>query len=154
MFKSTNQRDMAKPNEPHSPEKLNRIVAGTEIEGVIVSDSNIRIDGTVKGTITAKGRLVVGPTGKIEGEVVCENADIEGAIDGTISVNGLLSLKSTARLACDIATKKLAIEPGAVFSGKCAMGGGVVKDMKQTIEERERTNIEKTEQQRAHTRER
>lgn len=80
MFKSINQRDMAKPNEPHSAEKLNRIVAGTQIEGVIVSDSNIRIDGTVKGTITAKGRLVVGPTGQIEGEVVCENADIEGSI--------------------------------------------------------------------------
>lgn len=154
MFKSTNQRDMAKPNEPHSPEKLNRIVAGTEIEGIIVSDSNIRIDGTVKGTITAKGRLVVGATGKIKGEVTCENADIEGAISGTIAVNGLLTLKATARLECDIATKKLAIEPGAVFSGKCVMGGGVVKDMKQSIEEHEQTKSQPHEQSRAQTRER
>lgn len=142
MFKSTNQRDMAKTNETHSPEQLNRIVAGTKIEGVIVSDSNIRIDGTVKGTITAKGRLVIGPTGRIEGEVHCENADIEGALAGTISVNGILSLKSTARLECDITTKKLAIEPGAVFSGKCVMGGGVVKDLKQTVEDQNRTREE------------
>jgi cytoskeletal protein CcmA (bactofilin family) len=131
MFKSSNTRDMPKTNEPHAPEKLNRIVAGTEIEGVIVSDSNIRIDGTVKGTVTAKGRLVVGSTGIIDGEIICENADIEGSIQGNMSVNGLLSLKSTARLECDIATKKLAIEPGAVFTGKCVMGGGVVKDLKQ-----------------------
>ena len=129
---------MAKTNEPHSPEQLNRIVAGTQIEGVIVTDSNIRIDGTVKGTITAKGRLVIGPTGSIEGEVNCENADIEGALTGNIIVNGLLSLKATARLECDITTKKLAIEPGAVFSGKCVMGGGVVKDLKQTVEDQER----------------
>lgn len=128
---------MAKTNEPHSPEKLNRIVAGTDIEGVIVSDSNIRIDGNVKGTINVKGRLVVGSTGRIKGDIVCENADIEGAVSGQISVNGLLSLKSTARLDCDIQTKKLAIEPGAVFSGKCEMGGGspkdssMVKDIKQ-----------------------
>lgn len=142
MFKSTNQRDMAKTNETHSPEQLNRIVAGTKIEGVIVSDSNIRIDGTVKGTITAKGRLVVGPTGRIEGEVHCENADIEGALTGTISVNGILSLKATARLECDITTKKLAIEPGAVFSGKCVMGGGVVKDMKQPVEDQNRNKEE------------
>ncbi len=128
---------MAKTAEPHSPEKLNRIVSGTEIEGSIVSDSNIRIDGSVKGTITVKGRLVVGATGKIQGEITCENADIEGSVMGNIQINGLLSLKSTARLECDIATKKLAIEPGAVFSGKCAMGGGVVKDMKQTFSDRE-----------------
>lgn len=140
MFKSSNQRDMAKTNEPHSPEKLNRIVSGTDIEGKIVSDSNIRIDGSVKGTVTVKGRLVVGPSGKIHGEIICENADIEGNINGVINVNGLLSLKSTARLECDIATKKLAIEPGAVFSGKCEMGGGVVKDFKESMREREKAN--------------
>ena len=115
---------MAKTAEPHSPEKLNRIVAGTQIEGEINTDSNIRIDGSLKGKINAKGRLVVGPTGSIQGEIVCENADIEGKINGKISVNGLLSLKSTARLECDILTQKLAIEPGATFSGNCAMGSG------------------------------
>ena len=126
---------MAKISEYQTPEKLNRIVAGTAIEGVINTDSNIRVDGHVKGTITAKGRLVVGSTGSIEGEIMCENADIEGKISGKISVNGLLSLKSTARLECDIATKKLAIEPGAVFSGNCSMGGGVIKEFKNTTNE-------------------
>ncbi|MCH2214200.1 MAG: polymer-forming cytoskeletal protein [Flavobacteriales bacterium] len=119
-------------SESHTPEKLNRIVAGTNIEGEIKTDSNIRIDGAVRGTITAKGRLVVGATGTIDGTVICENADIEGKINGQISVNGLLSLKSTARLECDITTKKLAIEPGAIFTGNCTMGGGVIKEIKNT----------------------
>jgi cytoskeletal protein CcmA (bactofilin family) len=130
MFKSSNQKEMSKTSETQSAEKLNRIVSGTDIEGVVNSDSNIRIDGNVKGDIHVKGRLVVGATGTIRGEVVCENADIEGQVTGKITVNGLLSLKSTARLDCDIQTKKLAIEPGAVFTGKCEMGGGVVKDLK------------------------
>ena len=131
MFKSSNPGNMSKTNEAHSAEKLNRIVSGTDIEGVVVSDSNIRIDGNVKGDIRVKGRLVVGATGTIKGEVQCENADIEGTVSGKITVNGLLSLKSTAKLDCDIITKKLAIEPGAVFTGKCEMGGGVIKDFKQ-----------------------
>ncbi|MCZ4410425.1 polymer-forming cytoskeletal protein [Cryomorphaceae bacterium 1068] len=135
MFKSSNTKEMAKMSESQTPEKLNRIVSGTSIEGEIKTDSNIRIDGTVKGTITAKGRLVVGSSGIIDGEVVCENADIEGKITGQISVNGLLSLKSTARLECDITTKKLAIEPGAVFTGSCTMGGGVIKEFKNTPSE-------------------
>lgn len=124
---------MLKATEPNSPEKLNRIVEGTHLEGTINSDSNIRVDGSVKGTVNIKGRLVVGPNGRIDGDVVCENGDVEGVINGIIVVNGLLSLKSTARLECDITTKKLAIEPGAVFSGKCVMGGGVIKDIKQSI---------------------
>jgi len=124
-------------SESQTPEKLNRIVSGTSIEGEIKTDSNIRIDGTVKGTISAKGRLVVGATGAIDGEIICENADIEGKITGRISVNGLLSLKSTARLECDISTKKLAIEPGAVFTGNCTMGGGVIKEFKNTPSEPE-----------------
>jgi len=147
MFKSSNPKEMAKANETQSPEKLNRIVTGTRIEGDISTDSNIRIDGEVKGTINAKGRLVVGPTGSIQGEIVCENADIEGKITGQISVNGLLSLKSTARLDCDIATKKLAIEPGAVFSGNCTMGGGVVKEFKSTPGESETPRKEEEKQQ-------
>ncbi|HKK40535.1 MAG TPA: polymer-forming cytoskeletal protein [Cryomorphaceae bacterium] len=135
MFKSSNPKEMAKMSESQTPEKLNRIVSGTSIEGEIKTDSNIRIDGTVKGTVTAKGRLVVGASGTIDGEIVCENADIEGKITGQISVNGLLSLKATARLECDISTKKLAIEPGAVFTGNCTMGGGVIKEFKNTPSE-------------------
>jgi cytoskeletal protein CcmA (bactofilin family) len=111
-----------------SPERLNRIVEGTHIEGDIKSDSNIRIDGYLKGTITVKGRLVLGPTGKIDGNINCKNADLEGKLNGKIEVDELLSLKSTAKLQGEISTNKLSIEPGAIFSGNCKMGA-VLKDL-------------------------
>jgi cytoskeletal protein CcmA (bactofilin family) len=118
-----------KPAEPVSPGKINSIMEGTSIEGEIKSDSNIRIDGRVKGTVNAKGRVIVGQTGVIEGEVQCQSSDIEGTVLGKIFCQDLLSLKATAKLQGDIQTKKLAIEPGAVFTGNCSMGGGVVKEM-------------------------
>jgi cytoskeletal protein CcmA (bactofilin family) len=120
---------MSKTAEINSPDRLNRLVEGTEIIGDIKADSNIRIDGKLKGTITTKGRLVIGPTGSIEGEIICENADIEGSFVGKIVVNQLLSLKATAKFIGDIQTSKLAIEPGATFSGNCSMGG-LMKDLK------------------------
>ena len=129
MFKG-NQTSASNVNM-NSPERLNRIVEGTAIEGEINSESNIRIDGTVIGTITTKGRLVVGPKGTIKGDIVCQNADIEGSIDGVIKVEELLSLKSTAKLHGDIITGKLSIEPGAEFTGTCGMGGKV-KTIQQT----------------------
>ena len=125
-----NNNSMAKTQDINAPERLNRIVDGTTIEGTINSESNIRIDGTVKGTINTKGRLVVGPKGRIEGDVICGNAEVEGTIDGTAKVNEILSLRATAKILGDIHTGKLAIEPGATFTGTCNMGG-VVKDISQ-----------------------
>ncbi|MBS1570214.1 MAG: polymer-forming cytoskeletal protein [Bacteroidetes bacterium] len=122
---------MNKPIEPVSPGKINSIMEGTTIEGELRSDSNVRIDGRVKGTINVRGRLIVGATGHVEGDVTCQSSDIEGTVNGKIACQDLLSLKATARLSGDINTKKLAIEPGAVFTGNCNMGGGgsPVKEM-------------------------
>jgi cytoskeletal protein CcmA (bactofilin family) len=85
----------------------------------------------------------VGQSGVIEGEVTCQSSDIEGTVLGRVNCQDLLSLKATAKLQGDINTKKLAIEPGAVFTGNCSMGGGVVKEMDPV---RLRTEAARTEQ--------
>jgi cytoskeletal protein CcmA (bactofilin family) len=56
---------MAKQAEHNPNERHNRIVEGTRIEGTLISDSNIRIDGQLSGDIQTKGRLVIGPKGKL-----------------------------------------------------------------------------------------
>ena len=120
---------MNKSAETVNPGKINSIMEGTSLVGEIQSDSNLRVDGRVKGTINVRGRLIVGQSGVIEGEVTCQSSDIEGTVLGRVNCQDLLSLKATAKLQGDINTKKLAIEPGAVFTGNCSMGGGVVKEM-------------------------
>ncbi|MBK9599532.1 MAG: polymer-forming cytoskeletal protein [Flavobacteriales bacterium] len=87
---------MTKPTEPVSPGKINSIMEGTVIEGEVRSDSNVRIDGMVKGTINVRGRLIVGATGIVEGNVTCQSSDIEGTVKGKINCRDLLSLKATA----------------------------------------------------------
>ena len=118
---------MARPNETSGV--VNLIGVGTNILGDITSSGDIRVDGTLKGSINTKGKVVVGSTGVVEGDVVCQNADISGELKAKISVSELLSLKATAKLDGDIVTNKLAIEPGATFSGSCSMGA-VIKDIK------------------------
>ena len=124
---STKEKNMARPNETSGV--VNLIGVGTNISGDITSSGDIRVDGTLKGSINTKGKVVVGSTGVVEGDVVCQNADISGELKAKISVSELLSLKATAKLDGDIVTNKLAIEPGATFSGSCSMGA-VVKDIK------------------------
>ncbi|MFW5850670.1 MAG: bactofilin family protein [Bacteroidota bacterium] len=111
---------MAKSNETNSI-STNMITNGTIITGDISCDSDIRIEGELEGSLVAKGKIVIGNTGRIKGEVTCQNCDVEGALNGKIITHELLSLRETAKITGDIYTKKLAIEPGAVFSGTCSM---------------------------------
>jgi cytoskeletal protein CcmA (bactofilin family) len=111
---------MAKYNEPDNT-TINLISNGTDITGDIKSNGDIRIDGTLTGNLNTKGKVVLGPTGKIKGEVICKNSEVSGIIEGKITVGQLLNLKSSSKIHGDIATSKLSIEPGAVFSGNCKM---------------------------------
>ncbi|PKP02089.1 MAG: cell shape determination protein CcmA [Bacteroidetes bacterium HGW-Bacteroidetes-9] len=112
---------MAKNNLPETPSSANLIQSGTFITGNIQSNGNIRIDGTLTGTVVAGGKVILGSTGSVEGDIKCINADIEGMVNGTIQVKELLSFKASAVVKGEIFTSKLAIEPGARFSGTCRM---------------------------------
>lgn len=104
---------------------VNQIKLGTYIEGIIKASGDIRIDGTLKGTLQTEGKIVIGVSGQIDGDITCQNAEIHGTVNGKISVNELLSLKANCKLLGDIVIGRLSIEPGAQFSGSCVMGNAV-----------------------------
>lgn len=100
---------------------VNMIGKGTSIKGDIRSDGDVRVDGVLHGSIQSNGKIVVGISGTIEGDIVCQNADISGNVKAVIRVKELLSMKSTSNVNGEIYTSKLAIEPGARFTGTCNM---------------------------------
>jgi cytoskeletal protein CcmA (bactofilin family) len=112
--------NMAKFNEPDNT-TINLISTGTDIFGDVKSNGDIRIDGTLTGNLNTKGKVVVGPTGKVKGEVICKNSEVAGLIEGRIIVGNLLNLKASSKINGDIITSKLSIEPGALFTGNCKM---------------------------------
>lgn len=124
---------MAKNNEIEN-NVINLIGAGTEITGDVNSNGDIRIDGVLTGNLYTKGKVVIGESGRVKGEVNCKNSDVEGLIEGKINVLELLSLKKSARIIGDINTNRLAIEPGSKFTGNCNMSDDVSKkDIKKEI---------------------
>lgn len=113
---------MAKYNESEAiSANINLIGGGTEITGDITSNGDIRIDGVHTGNITTRGKIVIGETGRIKGEINCKNADISGVVDGKITVSELIALKSSSRVTGDISTSRFSVEPGARFTGYCNM---------------------------------
>ncbi len=113
MFSKTTS-EISRSNDKSSS-AVNAIGQGSVIKGDIITEGDLRIDGTLTGSITTKGRLVLGETGLVEGEVVCQNALIAGTLKAKIQVHELLSLKSSANLLGDITTNKLAIELGQIL---------------------------------------
>jgi cytoskeletal protein CcmA (bactofilin family) len=111
---------MAKYNETDNS-TINLISNGTDITGDIKSTGDIRIDGSLTGNLNTKGKVVIGQTGKVNGEINCKNCEISGIVEGRVIVNQLLNLKASSKILGDIVTSKLSIEPGAIFSGTCKM---------------------------------
>lgn len=107
----------------------NSIVEGTNIIGDIIAGNDIRIDGNLTGKLECKGRVILGPQGRIEGDVNCVNAIIEGSFHGTLNVKDLLTVKETGVINGDVKCDKLFIQTGAVFNTTCTMGGQKLKPL-------------------------
>ncbi|HYX07241.1 MAG TPA: polymer-forming cytoskeletal protein [Bacteroidales bacterium] len=130
---------MAKLANETDSNSINLVGIGTVITGDINSNGDIRIDGTLNGNLVTKGKVVIGETGKANGEINCKNSDVSGEIEGKIIVSELLSLKATSKINGDIIANKLAIEPGAKFTGNCNMNG---KTSSFGFEEKQEKNTE------------
>jgi cytoskeletal protein CcmA (bactofilin family) len=110
-------------NNNHSTAESNTIVGqGTTFDGNIESADNLRIEGTLKGTVKTKAKIVLGASAVIEGDIFARNAEIQGTVKGKIEVSDLLILGDGCKVHGDIVTNKLEVRDGASFNGDCSMG--------------------------------
>lgn len=98
------------------------ISSGTCLKGDVNSDNDLRIDGTIHGNVYSSAKIIVGPSGFVEGNIEGAHADITGKVSGNIMVKDLLQLRGTCNVNGNIAAAQLQIDPTAVFNGKCQMG--------------------------------
>ncbi len=111
-----------KQREEHNASGLhNTLAAGTIIKGNVTAEADFRLDGSIEGDFQCKGKIVVGPKGRIIGNVTADNAEILGQIKGDVKVEGKLVLKATAVIDGDIFTRQLEVEPNAQLNGSCRM---------------------------------
>lgn len=105
-----------------SPERLNRLVSGTSLDGNLTTESSLRVDGTINGDVVCKGKIVLGVDGTIIGNVISTQAEIEGNVEGDIQVEDLLILQKTAIVKGAIQTGRLVIDDGAQIGGNVQTG--------------------------------
>jgi cytoskeletal protein CcmA (bactofilin family) len=119
--------DMA-TNQQNTGALYNALTSGSKIIGTIITDSDIRVDGTIEGDVKCSGKMVIGEQGLVKGTVECQSAEIMGTLDGKINVKYTLALRATSRLKGEINTQTLMVEPNAIFNGSCTMGNDSDKE--------------------------
>ena len=100
---------------------LNLLSEGVIVEGNIQTPRDIRIDGTLVGTVNADGRLILGPSSHVTGKVNSPNIDVFGSVEGDIVSTGIVVLRAKSNVKGTTSTATMVVEAGAVFNGESNM---------------------------------
>jgi cytoskeletal protein CcmA (bactofilin family) len=118
---------MDKKLEDHLEEQTETIIGpSATIQGDLISDGSIKIEGRVTGNITTSQMVSISPNAKVTAKVEAESAVIGGEVHGHLNIFRRLVLLSTAKVTANITCPTLKVEEGALFTGQCAMNDSVL----------------------------
>jgi cytoskeletal protein CcmA (bactofilin family) len=110
-----------KPAKPQS--RIDSLIgAGTRIDGDVQFSGGLRIDGEVRGKVTAApdapATLVVSEQARVEGEIRVSHVVINGAVVGPVHAAEFLELQAKARITGDVHYHRIEMHLGAVVEGR------------------------------------
>jgi cytoskeletal protein CcmA (bactofilin family) len=101
---------------------INTIIGpNTELSGDIESAGFTRIDGSIRGNVKAKGRVVIGERARMKGNITGTNVTIGGVVYGNVMADGHLVILSTAIIIGDIITRRIQADDGSFINGRIAV---------------------------------
>lgn len=101
---------------------INTIIGpNTSLKGDVIAGGFTRIDGSIRGDVKAKGRVVIGERARMKGNVTGTNITVGGVVYGNIIADGHLVILSTALVIGDIITRRIQADDGCFINGKVAV---------------------------------
>jgi cytoskeletal protein CcmA (bactofilin family) len=109
-------------NSSDSLEPFDTLIgSATRIEGRMVVNKSIRLDGTIEGSIESlldiQATVAIGHTGLVHGDVRAHRVLVNGQVDGNIYAREKCELHETSKVKGDIHYGLLGIEHGAEILG-------------------------------------
>jgi cytoskeletal protein CcmA (bactofilin family) len=97
------------------------IAAGSRFQGTIGGSAEVLLEGLVEGKVELEGRFVVGPRGRMQGDVKARVVEVAGSVQGNIEATERVELASTGRIEGDVVAPRVAIAEGGYCQGRIEM---------------------------------
>jgi len=94
---------------------------GLTIEGEVVTEEEVVVNGTVRGTLSSGDLVSVGAGGVIEADVQAASLSVAGQVTGNVNAQDRIDIQAGGRLVGDVKAARLTIADGASFKGNVDM---------------------------------
>lgn len=94
---------------------------GTHVDGTLISEAGLRIEGEYRGDIECKGDVIIGECGIARSNITARDVTVAGKVFGDITTKGRLTVTATGQLHGNVTASTLLIQDGGVFTGNCRM---------------------------------
>lgn len=94
---------------------------GTLVEGKMICEASLRIEGEYRGDIECKGDVIIGECGVARSNITARDVTVAGRVFGDILTKGRLIITPSGQLTGNIAAHTLIIQDGGMINGTCKM---------------------------------
>lgn len=116
LFKREEESVSTRPGEVHT-----LLGKGSEFEGKLTFEGQVRIDGKFNGQIVTKDVLVIGDGARVQAEIQAGHVIINGTVEGNVKATQLIELKQPGRVKGNLEAPALSMDRGVIFEGSCKM---------------------------------
>lgn len=103
---------------------INTIIGpGTSFRGDVEAAGFVRVDGALRGDLRAKGRVVVGESARLQGDVSGTAVVVGGVVKGNVFASERVAVLSTGLVLGDIVTRRIQADEGNLIHGKVVACG-------------------------------
>lgn len=107
---------------PANEDQIHTIVGKeASFTGKLTFEGTVRIDGKFSGEVFSQGKLIVGDSASMEGQVEVSTFISSGEVKGEITARSRIELKAPGKMRGNMKTPLLVIDEGVLFEGNCQM---------------------------------
>jgi cytoskeletal protein CcmA (bactofilin family) len=90
---------------------------------ILTGTNNLRIEGTVEGTITSEGEVTIAPTGVVRGTIMAKHLIVTGRVEGVFKIIECLEIHGTGCVEGEVELGSLVVDEGGTLQGTCTRRG-------------------------------
>lgn len=104
------------------------VAPGMTIQGDVMCDGTIRVEGKIEGSVKATKSVVIGKSGRVIGDVDTQDVVIGGTVVGTVAAASRVELQETCKIEGDIRSRRVKLEEGGRIEGRLYMSAKTAEE--------------------------